>query len=54
MAKSKFMQSSFVSGELSPLLKGRVDLEQYYQGVATERLNRPTRGFKAQSRDSAY
>jgi hypothetical protein len=35
MAKSKFLQSSFVSGELSPLLKGRVDLEQYYQGVAT-------------------
>jgi hypothetical protein len=29
MAKSKFLQSSFVSGELSPLLKGRVDLEQY-------------------------
>jgi hypothetical protein len=35
MARSKFLQSSFVSGELSPLLKGRVDLEQYYQGVAT-------------------
>ena len=35
MAKSKFMQSSFVSGELSPLLKGRVDLDQYYQGVST-------------------
>ena len=35
MAKSKFLQSSFVSGELSPLLKGRVDLEQYYQGVST-------------------
>jgi hypothetical protein len=35
VAKSKFLQSSFVSGELSPLLKGRVDLEQYYQGVAT-------------------
>ena len=35
MAKSKFMQSSFVSGELSPLLKGRVDLEQYYQGMDT-------------------
>ena len=29
------MQSSFVSGELSPLLKGRVDLEQYYQGMET-------------------
>ena len=35
MAKSKFLQSSFVSGELSPLLKGRVDLEQYYQGTQT-------------------
>ena len=35
MAKSKFMQSSFVSGELSPLLKGRVDLDQYYQGMET-------------------
>ena len=35
MAKSKFLQSSFVSGELSPLLKGRVDLEQYYQGIST-------------------
>ena len=33
MAKSTFFQSSFVSGELSPLLKGRVDLDQYYQGV---------------------
>ena len=35
MAKTKFMQSSFVSGELSPLLKGRVDLDQYYQGMET-------------------
>tara|TARA_R110002012_G_scaffold22589_6_gene77892 strand:- start:5726 stop:8581 length:2856 start_codon:yes stop_codon:yes gene_type:complete len=35
MPKSKFMQSSFVSGELSPLLKGRVDLDQYYQGMET-------------------
>tara|TARA_R110000868_G_scaffold176901_2_gene414874 strand:- start:162 stop:2774 length:2613 start_codon:yes stop_codon:yes gene_type:complete len=35
MARSKFLQSSFVSGELSPLLKGRIDLEQYYQGLAT-------------------
>ena len=35
MAKSKFLQSSFVSGELSPLLKGRVDLDQYYQGMQT-------------------
>ena len=35
MAKTKFLQSSFVSGELSPLLNGRVDLEQYYQGMQT-------------------
>ncbi len=35
MARSKFLQSSFVSGELSPLLKGRVDLDQYYQGMET-------------------
>ena len=35
MAKSKFLQSSFVSGELSPLIKGRVDLDQYYQGMET-------------------
>lgn len=35
MPKTKFMQSSFVSGELSPLLKGRVDLDQYYQGMET-------------------
>ena len=35
MAKSKFLQSSFVSGELSPLIKGRVDLDQYYQGMQT-------------------
>lgn len=35
MAKTRFIQSSFVSGELSPLLKGRIDLTQYYQGVQT-------------------
>ena len=35
MGTSKFLQSSFVSGELSPLLNGRVDLEQYYQGMQT-------------------
>jgi len=35
MAKTRFIQSSFVSGELSPLLKGRIDLAQYYQGVQT-------------------
>ena len=33
MPKSQFQQTSFASGELSPLLKGRTDLEQYYQGA---------------------
>lgn len=33
MAKSRFLQSNFVSGALSPLLKGRVDVDQYYQGA---------------------
>ena len=35
MAKTRFIQSSFVSGELSPLLKGRTDINQYYQAVET-------------------
>lgn len=35
MAKSQFLQTSFASGELSPLLRGRTDLEQYYAGLAT-------------------
>ena len=35
MANSTFMQTNFVSGELSPLLKGRTDLEQYYAGCET-------------------
>ena len=35
MAKSYFSQNSFVSGELSPLLKGRIDLDQYYRGLET-------------------
>ena len=33
MAKTRFVQNNFVSGVLSPLLKGRTDLEQYYQGL---------------------
>jgi len=33
MGKTTFTQTSFVSGELSPLVKGRTDLDQYYQGV---------------------
>ena len=35
MAKSHFLQNSFVSGELSPIVKGRTDLDQYYQGLET-------------------
>mgnify|MGYP003146208954 CR=1 FL=1 len=35
MAKSRLLQASFVSGELSPLLVGRSDLDQYYQGLQT-------------------
>jgi len=35
MAKSRFIQNNFVSGELSPLLRGRTDLQQYYQGCQT-------------------
>ena len=35
MAKTRFIQSSFVSGEVSPLLKGRIDINQYYQAVET-------------------
>lgn len=37
MAKSRFIQSNFVSGALSPLLKGRIDLQQYYQGAEVAR-----------------
>tara|TARA_R110000822_G_scaffold55939_5_gene141676 strand:+ start:1334 stop:3940 length:2607 start_codon:yes stop_codon:yes gene_type:complete len=32
MAKSQFLQSSFASGELSPLILGRTDIDQYYKG----------------------
>ncbi len=35
MAKSHVLQNSFVSGELSPIVKGRTDLDQYYQGMET-------------------
>ena len=35
MPKSQFQQTSFASGELSPLLMGRTDLEQYYKGAQT-------------------
>mgnify|MGYP003632455000 CR=1 FL=1 len=33
MPKSQYMQSNFASGELSPLLYGRTDLDQYYTGA---------------------
>ena len=35
MAQSQNLQTSFASGELSPLLNGRTDLEQYYRGAQT-------------------
>ena len=35
MAKSQNLQTSFASGELSPLILGRTDLEQYYKGAQT-------------------
>lgn len=33
MAKTRAIQNNFLSGELSPLLKGNVTLPQYYQGL---------------------
>ena len=33
MAKTRTIQTAFTSGVLSPLLLGRVDLQQYYQGL---------------------
>ena len=35
MAKSRFIQNNFVSGELSPQMRGRTDINQYYQGLQT-------------------
>jgi len=35
VAKSRFIQNNFVSGELSPLMRGRTDINQYYQGLQT-------------------
>ncbi len=35
MAKSRFIQNNFVSGELSPFMRGRTDINQYYQGLQT-------------------
>lgn len=37
MAKTRFIQNAFTSGVLSPLLKGRIDLDQYYQGLEIAR-----------------
>ncbi len=36
MTRSTVLQNQFTRGELSPRLKGRVDLEQYYQGAETQ------------------
>ena len=33
MAKTRYLQNSFLSGELSPLIKGNSSLAQYYQGL---------------------
>ena len=33
MAKTRFTQNTFTSGVLSPLIKGRTDLQQYYAGL---------------------
>lgn len=35
MAKTRYVQNSFLSGELSPLVKGNITLAQYYQGLET-------------------
>ena len=35
MAKTTFAFSSFTSGELSPRLDGRIDLEKYFSGTKT-------------------
>ena len=33
MAKTRFIQNSFTSGVLSPLINGRIDIEQFYNGL---------------------
>ena len=35
MPRTSVLQNQFTRGELSPKMNGRVDLEQYYQGVQT-------------------
>ena len=37
MAKTRFFQNSFTSGVLSPLIKGRNDIQQYYNGLEVGR-----------------
>jgi hypothetical protein len=48
MPKSNFVQNSFVSGELSDVIKSRTDLDQYYKGVQTAAnvLTAPQGGIK--------
>lgn len=48
MPKNNFVQNSFVSGELSDVIKSRTDLDQYYKGVqtATNVLTAPQGGIK--------
>ena len=35
MSRVQQYQSSFTNGELDPLLRGRIDLQQYYSSVET-------------------
>lgn len=48
MAKSNFVQNSFVSGELSEEIKSRTDLDQYFKGMetATNVVTSPQGGVK--------
>jgi hypothetical protein len=48
MAKSNFVQNSFVSGELSEELKSRTDIDQYFKGMetATNVVTAPQGGVK--------
>lgn len=48
MAKSNFVQNSFVSGELADVIKGRTDLDQYYKGmeIANNVVTTPQGGVK--------
>ena len=47
MSRVQSYQSSFTVGELDPLLRGRIDLQQYYNGVseATNVIFEPQGGF---------